>query len=134
MKRIGAGAALVFCLLETSCAENLLKVPDEFLGQWNAELQTQSGFPWWKQVKYPSVLVITKNQLQFVDQAGFECTSKDISYDKGLGAVVFRHCLPTKSDLDAEPFYRLYDRGDHLLGETWRQKLLFRWRLDKAQN
>jgi|SRR5690606_28652697 hypothetical protein len=101
-------------------------IPERFIGTWIMEVDTSPGFPWWDQIKHPVRLSITKDAINFDDQAGCSCTPKAFFYDDELDALVFKHCLPTKSDLAFTPFYRMKSKDRKLVGEVWTYKLLFK--------
>ena len=105
----------------------IAEIPPKFVGDWTVEVEEGPGFPWWDHVKYPVSISITNQGADFEDQAGSQCRPSTFFYDAELDALIFKHCLQTKSDLAIAPFYRAKLDGTRLLGETWTYKLLFRW-------
>ena len=105
-----------------------VEVPEKYWGAWEFQVDTSPAFPWWNQIKYPVKLIVTKNAVKFEDQAGFNCEPKAFFYDDELDALIFKHCLPTKSELAFSPFYRVMLDDQKLNGEVWTYKLLFNLR------
>ena len=112
----------------SACDAIAVEIPEKFVGEWSIAVEKQSGFPWWEQIKYPVKLSVTKIGITFEDQMGFKCTPNKFFYDDELDALIFKNCLPAKSELAFSPFYRVkFDRG-RLTGETWTYKLLYLWK------
>jgi hypothetical protein len=108
------------------------EVPSKFVGRWNSRVEEGPGFPWWQQMRYPVRLSVGAAKLTFVDQMGTECEPKTFFYDEELDALIFTHCLSSKSSLTIPPFYRMRIIGDRVDGEVWTYKLLFRWAGERA--
>lgn len=126
MSKLLINILLLFCI--SACDFVEAELPDEFVGEWSTKVEKGSGFPWWQQIKYPVKLSITKSGVTFEDQMGFKCTLDTFFYDDELEALIFKHCLPTKSEQAFSPFYRVKLNDGHLAGETWTYKLLFMWK------
>lgn len=107
---------------------NLCKasVPNKFFGDWEFSIVDQNGFPWHDQIKHPVQIKISEDTVFFVDQSGFKCLPKVMFYDDDLDSLVFKHCLPVKSELAFAPFYRLKRVENRLELDVWTFKLLFK--------
>jgi hypothetical protein len=116
---------LVFALATSHPA--VADVPSKFFGEWTVEAEKGPGFPWWDHIKYPISISITKDYATFRDQNGNACEPPVFFYDEELDALIFTHCLPTKSEDAIRPFHRAKVNGARLQGETWTYKSLFRW-------
>jgi hypothetical protein len=118
----------IFLLLAIAAAQSAsAELPARFVGEWNVRVETTPGFPYWDHIKYPVRLSINEEGAIFEDQAGFKCAPQVFFYDDELDTVIFKHCLPTKSELAIPPYYKMKAIGGRLLGETWTYKFLFRW-------
>lgn len=122
-------AGIIILLFILSAIGNVfaeIVVPDKFIGEWDMHVEKVPGFPWWEDVKYPVDLSIKRNGAFFRDQTGSDCIPETFLYDDELDAVVFKHCLPTKSKLAFPPVYQIKILNGQLTGEVWTYKLLFR--------
>ncbi len=103
-----------------------------FVGSWAIEADTSSSdFPWWKEVKYPRLLHVSRTDsglsLRFEDQYGFECTiSNPLVTNEGRD-LVFSHCGPSKFENAWSPIQHAKIDGDKIRGVVTAEKFLFRW-------
>ena len=119
---------LILCIFGlTSCSYAFGEIPEKYFGKWTISIDEQGGFPWWQQVKYPSTLLVSESGAKFVDDSGYSCASESLLYDEDIDVLVFKHCLPSKSQLAYDVFYRIEVKGGVIVGETWTYKPLFRW-------
>ena len=117
----------VISLISNNCLAE--KIPDKFMGNWSITLVPQSGFPWWREVKYPVKLILTPDGGNMVDQYGFKCSLSKIFYDNELDIIIFKHCgMGEKSDLAFQVLQLAHidDKGQ-LHGEVKTYKKLFGW-------
>lgn len=126
---------ILFVLVLTACSNAAVKIPEKFLGDWIITVEEKAGFPWWHQIKYPVNLSVSESGLRFTDQGGFECIPETQFYDDEIDMLVFKHCLPNKSQRVYDVFYRAKHKDGFIVGELWTYKLLFKWvgnqRLDR---
>ena len=106
------------------------QIPDKFVGSWiMSDVEKPNVFPWWDHIKYPVNLSISKERIFFEDNWDFTCKPDVRFYDEKLDALLFGHCLPSKSvTVLGAPYFRVLVDGKNLVVEIWRSEFLFRVR------
>ena len=104
-------------------------VPNKFYGEWDVHIVTKAGFPWWNQIKYPTKLKISSEKVLLIDQSGFECEVKKITFDAEIDSLVFEHCGIGNKNENAFNIYQVtsIDERGNLEGKVQNYKELFRW-------
>ncbi len=107
---------------------------DPLIGTWNIEVKPDSDeqFPFWREIKYPKKLVISKSGQQYImdftDQYNYECEGQPMSTNRGL-ELVFTFCsgLGTKSPLSWSPIHHAKIVDGKLHGVVTSNRYLFKW-------
>lgn len=104
-------------------------IPDHYIGEWEINVVTQVGFPWWKQIKHPVTMKLTKSGGTIVDQFGFRCKLERYFYDPEIDKFIFSHCGEGKKSKKAFDVVHLVgSENGNLLAEVMTYKLLFKWK------
>ena len=113
---------------------------DPLIGTWNIEVKPDSDeqFPFWREIKYPKKLVISKSgqqyTMEFTDQYDYKCEAKPMSTNRGL-ELVFTFCsgLGTKSSLSWSPIHHAKIINGKLHGVVTSNRYLFKWVGERGQ-
>lgn len=107
---------------------------NDFVGTWEIKVVPEGAtqFPWWQEVKYPTVLVISRVnkelKIKFKDQFDYECNTKPLIVNRG-NELVFNYCsgLGTKSPMAWSPIQHAKLIEGKLHGVVTTNRYLFKW-------
>jgi len=124
----------VFCGLCLALLNSTLvfseEIPNIFIGNWNIKVVPQSGYPWWRDIKHPVKLSISRHGILLTDQNDYKCDVSKFAYDPEISKLIFSHCgIGNKSENSFEIIQVVgVDESGKMLGEVKNYKTLFHWR------
>lgn len=103
-------------------------------GMWQIKIVSsgKDTFPWWQQIKYPTLLEVSKKEdtfeIKFTDQFDYKCSGKAMSVNNGR-ELVFEFCsgFGTKHDNAWGPIHHAKIINGQLHGTVTANQYLFKW-------